>query len=469
MAQKGYADVLIGLQYGDEGKARIVDFLAPNYDIIARFNGGANAGHTIETKRGKIALNQIPSGVFYEDKTLYIGSGCVINFEKLSDEVDRLKTFDITVEGRLHISCQASMIQPHHVLIDAALGKEVGTTKNGIGPCYADKAIRMYGSRLANIRVGDLLEDAAAAFEVAKVNLEESAKMYGFDAAEGYELLEKLKSGFEKTKQFIEPDPLFIQNRAENGARVLFEGAQSVMLDITKGAVPFVTSSSTVAAAAYVGGDLSPAYHRKTIGVAKAIMSRVGHGPFPSEFGGRESEEYCMAAEGGKPKYNRAIEEAYDLEKLIKSENPFEMGQAMRVLSREYGTVTARPRRIGVLDLVQLTYAMKMNGVTELVINKCDLLKEYSRTAKAQIPLVTSYDLDGQTIDYPPGSTPTYYRTKPNVSYYSAFSEDVSAITEYDKLPQALKDLLKVIEQETNAKVTGIGVGPERDQFVNIA
>ncbi len=460
----GYADVVLGLQYGDEGKARIVDNLAPDYDIVARFNGGANAGHTIETEEGgKVALNQIPSAIFYKDKLLYIGSGCVINIETVANEVEKIEKLGLPLKDRLRISSQCSVVQPHHILLDGQMGKTIGTTKKGIGPCYADRASRMMGDRLVNIRTGDLYDDPDKFFGLIKDNLEIETKKHNLSSDLDFD---KLKEAFQKIRQFIEPDTLFLAKKVKGGAKVLFEGAQSCMLDATKGAVPYVTSSSTVAAAAYFGGDLSPNYHRKTFGVAKTMMSRVGHGPFASEYGGKKSEQYCMQSEGDGPKHGRSVEEQYNVQELIKSEDEFEMSKALRILSKEYGTVSTRPRRIGELDLVQLNYAILMNGVSEIFLTKCDLLREYSDTAKGKIPLSTEYDLDGETIDYVPGSTNAYYRVKKRTEYFDSFSEDVSEMTSESQLPQALKDLLKTIEERTGTKVGGIGVGPQRRQFI---
>lgn len=466
---QGYADIVLGLQYGDEGKARVVDMLCPDYNIIARFNGGANAGHTIDSKDGgKVALNQIPSGIFYPDTILYIGSGCVVNFEKIALEIEKINNLGINLKGRLKISPQASVIQPHHILIDSLTGKSVGTTKNGIGPCYADRAFRMIGERLTNIRVGDLLENSEKFFGKMLTNLQSAKEQYGLNLENFDTSLKPLKESFEKVKKYIEKDPLFLQKKVESGTKVLFEGAQSIMLDVCKGSVPYVTSSHTIAAAAYAGGDLSPNYHRKTIGIVKAIMSRVGHGPFVSEFGGKQSEEYCMSQEGEGPKYGKMVELQYNLDEYLKSEDEFKMGIGLRILSGEYGTVTTRPRRVGALDLVQLNYAVRMNGVTELIINKCDLLKEYSRTKEGKIRLTNSYELDGEKIDYLPASTTTYERTKGITEFKEAFTQDISTINNYEDLPAEMKNLLKHIENFCNCKIVGIGVGPKREEFIHI-
>ncbi|HSA83476.1 MAG TPA: adenylosuccinate synthetase [Patescibacteria group bacterium] len=469
MTKKGYADIVLGLQFGDEGKARVIDNLAKDYDIIARFNGGSNAGHTISQGETKVALNQIPSGIFYPHTTLYIGSGCVVNIEKTVAEINKIKAIGIDLSQRLKISSQASIIQPHHILLDGILGKSVGTTRNGIGPSYADRAMRMYGKRMVNIRLGDFLDNSDDFLMATLTNLEEIIKEYKIKDVNPDELMQSLKIAFDEIKPYIELDPLYMDKRVSGGATVLFEGAQSVMLDVAKGSVPYVTSSNTLAAAAYTGGDLSPKYHRKTIGVVKAIMSRVGFGPFPSEFGGHRSEEYSMERTGEDvSKYDKASEQAYDVEKYIKSDDLFEVGIALRVLSGEYGTVTARPRRVGCFDLVLLAYTIKMNGVDELIITKCDLLKEYSRTKSGKMPMVKEYKLDGKIIDYVPGATSAFYRVEPTIKDYETFTEDISGIRTFEELPTAIKNFVKEVETISNTKVIGLGVGPKRDQYITL-
>ncbi len=462
-----HSAVIVGLQYGDEGKARVVDDQSSRYDIVARFNGGANAGHTVEANGVRVALNQVPSGIFYPDKKLYIGSGCVVNIKKLYDEIKRLNEIGIKLEGRLHISPQAGIIQAHHVAIDTLIGGEVGTTKNGIGPAYADRALRMWGDRLLNLRMGDMKSDPEAVLEMIKKNYEESAKIYNLSNIDVVQFLDEIKSSLDVVLPFVEMNPLFLKQQVDGGATVIFEGAQSFMLDVNKGDVPYVTSSHTASAAAHIGGDLPTKYHGKTIGIAKAIMSRVGHGPFVSEFGGAESEEYCMSYnETGGPLYGRAVESAYDIEALLASENSMDMSKAIRNLSGEYGTVTTRPRRVGALDLVQLRYAIQANGVDEMVITKCDLLNIYSRTAKGKIPMVVAYELDGQKIDYLPGSTFSYKKVKPVFEYFDSFSEDVSGVRKFEDLPMALQNLVKKVEEFTGCPVKGLGVGPAREHYV---
>ena len=468
MKQPGYADVVIGLQFGDEGKARVVDMLADEYDIIARFNGGANAGHTIETKAGKIALQQIPSGVFHPNMTLYVGSGCVINLRKVVAEIEKINALGLDISGRLHISSQASIVQPHHILIDSIIGKSVGTTKNGIGPCYADRSLRMDRDRILNIRLGDLFSESDEYFDLMQKNFVAAVEAYDIKDQDIDQTMKEIREAFDQVSKFIEHDPLFMEKQVSSGKNVIFEGAQSVMLDVVKGSVPYVTSSHTVAAAAYVGGDLSSKYHRKTIGVAKAVMSRVGHGPFPSEIGGMESEEYCMASENGKPTYGRAVEAEYDVKEHLASGEPMKVSKGLRILSGEYGTVTTRPRRIGYLDLVQLSFAARSNGVDELFLNKCDILNAFINCKDQKIPAVVGYELEGEKIDYFPASTKEGYAVKPEVKYYNAFGGDLSEIREPDQLPEEVKIFLKDVEEYTGSRINTIGVGPGRDQCVKL-
>lgn len=460
--KKGYADIVLGLQFGDEGKARVIDNLAQQYDIIARFNGGSNAGHTIEHGDIKLSLHQIPSAIFYPDKTLYIGSGCVVNIQKLAKELQTVNDLGIDLSKRLKISSQATVVQPHHELLDGKLGKTVGTLGEGIGPAYADRAMRMYGDRLVHIRLGDLVDDPERFTSLIENNLKAVFPDEVFDQA-------AFKKALETIKDYIELDPLYMTKRVEEGAKVLFEGAQSVMLDVVKGSIPFVTSSVTIGAGAYSGGDLSPKYHRKTIGVVKALMSRVGYGPFPSEFGGKKSEEYTLERVNDKQKNTKITEKAMDIDTMIASKDPFEMGIGLRVFSGEYGATSGRPRRIGAMDLVLLNHTVQLNGIDELVITKCDVLREYSRTAMKKMPVVTGYKLDGKTVDYVPGATSAFYRVEPIIEKREGFTQDISALRSFNALPQGVKDFIKEIETASGAKVIGLGVGPKREQYIKIS
>lgn len=457
---------MVGLQYGDEGKAKVIDLIAKNYDIIARFNGGANAGHTIETARGRVALHQLPSGIFYERMHLYIGSGCVMNIAKLSKEIAAVEKLGVRLKGRLHISPHTAVVQPHHIFIDEQTGGEIGTTKNGIGPAYSERALRMEGSRLLSLRLADLVAQPAECFAAIEKNFAEAKKRFPNSAFDFKTAFAELKAALKKLAPYVEQDSLWLVKQLEKAAaRVLFEGAQSCMLDVSKGTVPYVTSSNTVTGAAYVGGDVPPQFHRKTIGVAKAVMSRVGHGPFPSEFGGARSEKYCME-DGGNAHRREGEISQYKVAQLLSSKDPFDHGVALRILGNEYGTVTGRPRRVGMLDLLQLRHAVKMCGVSEIFITKCDMLEVFSRTSTKKIPLVTAYKTGSKKITHLPAATPEYQKVSPVVGLYPPLTVSITKARTKKQLPVHFRDLLTFIERFAECKVSAIGVGPRRQEYV---
>lgn len=464
------SDIVIGLQYGDEGKARVVDMLAENAGVVARFNGGANAGHTIKHGDIQLALRQVPAAVFYPNAELYIGSGCCVNIEKLEQELLMLEKLIGFTRKRLHISSLASVIQPHHILLDEHFGAQLGTTGNGIGPAYADRAMRINYGQLANIHMGDVLSDSERAFDYMQKSYDAVCSQLGIGNQGCTERIASIRNAARTILAMIEHDPNYLIRRLErNPTTVLFEGAQSVMLDVNKGTVPYVTSSHTVAGAAYVGGDLPATYHRSTIGVAKAIMSRVGHGPFVSEFGGKESEDYCMKRDAdGAPTYRKEVEDKYEHNVLLRSDNPFEVGKALRHFSGEYGVGTKRPRRVGALDLVQLRDAIKSNGVDKLILTKMDLLRLFAKTKAEKIPLVTGYKMGSRTIDYAPSSEKDLQSCAPIIEECEAFDDDISQVTTFEALPSGAKKVIQLIEAFTNVKVSGIGTGPERTQYINL-
>ncbi len=463
---EGKSKVLIGLQYGDEGKARVLDKIIEGSDVVARFNGGANAGHTLVVGDKEIALHLIPSGIFHPDMQLYIGSGCVLYPETANKEIENIANLGIDLDGKLRIAANTTLVQPHHLLLDGIFGKGIGTTGNGIGPAYADRALRTDGKTLKNLRVCDYFVNPQKALEIVKANLVQVAENRGLSVDVGG-VVSKYVQETEKLRPYYCQDPLFLEKLLQSGNNVFFEGAQSLMLDVATGTVPFVTSSRTLAAAAYTGGDLSMRYHERTIGVAKAIMSRVGNGPFVSEFGEKKSELYC-AAEGGN-KYKREVEsKLYDPWELLKSEDEFEVGVGLRMIGKEYGATTKRPRRIGMLDLVMLRQNCMLNSVDELYINKFDCLVDFSKSSLGGIPVVVAYRLDGKTIDYMPTTAEECERTEPVVEYLPHITQDISQMRSYDDLPPEAKGAVSFIEEKVGTPVYGIGVGPERDQFIKI-
>ncbi|VVD60998.1 adenylosuccinate synthetase [Pandoraea horticolens] len=455
---EGFADVLVGLQYGDEGKAKIIDALAPRYDVIARFNGGANAGHTIDTPSGRIALKQLPSGVFHPHATLYIGSGCALNPWKLANEIERLREMGISLEGRLHISARAALVQPHHIAMDRRGSGTIGTTGNGIGPCYADRAMRVRNDTRVNLMLGDLLKNEADTITSMRDVLTRMINAEGGTSpwiAEMSDMLLGLPKVTQTLRGYIEPDRGWLTDRVKDGANVLFEGAQSVLLDVVDGSQPYVTSSHTVPAYAYVGGDLSPKYHRRTIGVAKAIMSRVGRGPFPSELGGERSAQYCH---GASQSHVGAAEEQvrYSPDELLRSNDPFDVGTALRMLTGEYGTGTGRPRRIGMLDLAQLREVIKAHAVDCVYLNKVDCLTHYFHSAYQGVPMRVHPDVLSSEV-------------MPDVMIYPGLNERSLTLGREGTLDAAMHGFVDFVERHIGAPLAGIGLGPERASLISLA
>jgi len=458
LAAEGFADVLVGLQYGDEGKAKIIDTLAPGYDVIARFNGGANAGHTIDTPQGRIALKQLPSGVFHPHTTLYIGSGCAINPWKLADEIGQLREMGIALEGRLHISARAALVQPHHIAMDRRNGDTIGTTGNGIGPCYADRALRVRNDMRVNLMLGDLIANESDAVGSMRniftrmVNAEGGTSPW---MAEMSDLLRDLPRVAASLRPYIQVNRGWLTNRVRAGASVLFEGAQSVLLDVVEGNQPYVTSSHTVPAYAYVGGDLSPKYHRQTIGVAKAIMSRVGRGPFPSELGGERSAQYCHAA--SQSRIGKAEEQScFSVDTLLRSSDPFDVGTALRMLTAEYGTGTGRPRRIGMLDLAQLRDVIRTHAVDCVYLNKVDCLSHYAKSTYQGVPMRVHRDV--LTAD-----------AMPDVVIYPGLTEQSLDQAREGTLDATMHGFIDFVERHIGAPLAGLGLGPERASLVPLA
>lgn len=332
------------------------------------------------------------------------------------------------------------MVQPLHVALDREHGGTIGTTGNGIGPCYADHALRARDGTRTSFQLRDLLADSDAVFlQVAAASREHDADLD----------ISRMRAAWAEIRNLVVSDPTFLSRRVQDGARVLFEGAQSVMLDITHGDQPWVTSSHTVPAYAYVGGDLPCRYHRKTIGIAKAIVSRVGSGPLPSELGAAQSAEYCAsAAQRGLGRQQEAL--VYDPGLLLAGEDAFGLGVAIRMLTGEYGTGTGRPRRVGLLDVAQLRRAVQQHGIDELFLNKCDCLALFAQTPDHAIPLVDS--------DWTDNDGPIIHR-------FAAFSAAALPRKPQDPLPPELDELLRWLASQLGCRLRGIGLGPAREQL----
>ncbi|MBQ8675645.1 MAG: adenylosuccinate synthase [Bacteroidaceae bacterium] len=415
-------DVLLGLQWGDEGKGKVVDVLTPRYDVVARFQGGPNAGHTLEFEGNKYVLRSIPSGIFQGDKVNIIGNGVVLAPDLFMDEARELEKSGHNLHGRLHISKKAHLIMPTHRLLDAAYeaakGKnKVGTTGKGIGPTYTDKVSRN------GLRVGDILDDFETKYAAHKARHEQMLRALNYTHYDITEVERHWMEGVEYMKQFELVDSEHEVNRLlKEGKSILCEGAQGTMLDVDFGSYPFVTSSNTICAGACTGLGLGPNKIGEVYGIIKAYCTRVGAGPFPTEL--------------------------FD-----------ETGALIRQIGHEYGAVTGRERRCGWIDLVALKYAIMVNGVTKLIMMKSDVLDTFD-TVKACV----AYKHNGEQIDYFPydineGIEPVYVEMQ-------GWKQDLTTITSESEFPQAFKDYIAFLERELETPIAIVSVGPDREQTI---
>ena len=418
---QGKVDVLLGLQWGDEGKGKVVDVLTPKYDVVARFQGGPNAGHTLEFEGQKYVLRSIPSGIFQGGKVNIIGNGVVLAPDLFMEEAKALEASGHELRNRLHISRKAHLIMPTHRLLDAAYetlkGKnKVGTTGKGIGPTYTDKVSRN------GLRVGDILDHFEEKYAACKERHEAILRSLHFDySLDGVE--QKWMEGVEYLRQFHIVDSEHEINRLlKSGKTVLCEGAQGTMLDVDFGSYPFVTSSSTVCAGACTGLGIGPNKIGEVYGIMKAYCTRVGAGPFPTEL--------------------------FD-----------ETGKKIRDLGHEYGAVTGRERRCGWIDLVALKYAIMVNGVTQLIMMKSDVLDSFD-TIKACV----AYRQNGQEIDYFPYSVEE--GIEPVYEELPGWQTDMTRLTAEEQFPEAFSNYIRFLEQQLETPIKIISIGPDRAQTI---
>ena len=419
----GKVDVLLGLQWGDEGKGKVVDVLTPHYDVVARFQGGPNAGHTLEFEGEKYVLRSIPSGIFQGGKVNIIGNGVVLAPDLFMGEAKDLEKSGHELQSRLHISSKAHLIMPTHRILDRALeaakGKDrVGTTGKGIGPTYTDKISRN------GLRVGDILENFDQKYATHKERHIKMLKSMGWTDFEGFDETEKLwMEGVEYLRSFkIVDSEHEINKLLRAGKSILCEGAQGTMLDVDFGSYPFVTSSNTICAGACTGLGIGPNRVGNVYGIMKAYCTRVGSGPFPTEL--------------------------FD-----------ETGKRLRDLGHEYGAVTGRERRCGWVDLVQLRYSIMVNGVTELIMMKSDVLDTFE-TIKA----CTEYELpDGtRTSDFPYEID----HVKPIYKELKGWQTDMTKFTDEEQFPKEFKDYVSFLEAELETPIKIISIGPDRKQTI---
>jgi adenylosuccinate synthase len=418
--------VVVGAQWGDEGKGKVVDLLAENADAVIRFQGGNNAGHTIVRDGEKFALHLIPSGILHPGKKCIIGNGVVIDPKVLTGEIDALKARGVDMSG-LRISANAHLIMPYHRLLDQEgenkLGKlQIGTTRRGIGPCYADKASRL------GIRVQDLLDEKilkkkiVAAMDPKRLLLRPYMKDPSLDLQT---MTEEYLTYGHRIEQYIADTPRLTWDALDNGKTVLFEGAQATLLDIDHGTYPFVTSSNPVAGSATIGAGVGPKDIDEIWGIAKAYATRVGAGPFPTEL--------------------------HD-----------DTGEQLRQKGGEFGTTTGRPRRTGWLDLVALKYAARINTMTALVITKLDVLTGFEK-----IGVATRYRGAEEAVfeDFPYHQS-VLHRAKGEYEWLEGWSEDIGECRTREDLPRAAREYLDYVADFVGVPIMLVGVGPARDQVV---
>lgn len=418
-------DVILGLQWGDEGKGKIVDFFAPRYDIIARFQGGPNAGHTLYVNNEKVVLHQIPSGIFHKGIINLIGNGVVLDPVTLKKECEKVASFGVDVRENLFISERTHIIVPTHRALDraseSAKGDEkIGSTLKGIGPAYMDKTGRN------SLRVGDVLRpDFDQAYAKLKKKHLDMLSHYGVQEdlsaweTEFFEAIEFLKS------LNIVNGEYFINKYLQEGKQVLAEGAQGSMLDVDFGTFPFVTSSNTISAGVCTGLGISPLKIREVIGITKAYCTRVGSGPFPTELFDADGEE-------------------------------------LRKIGNEFGATTGRPRRCGWMDLVALQYACMINGITQIVMTKADVLDHFS-----QLKVCTSYKIGENETNQVPYDL-NQPNLSPNYQLFKGWGNPVSTCKTKEQLPDELNQYLSFIEDYLGVKVSHLSNGPGRDEIISL-
>jgi adenylosuccinate synthase len=417
--------VIVGVQWGDEGKGKATDLLGERTDWVVKFNGGNNAGHTVVVGDEKYALHLLPSGILSPGVTPVIGNGVVIDLEVLFHELEALGARGIDV-SRLKVSANAHIITQYHRTLDKVterfLGKRnIGTTGRGIGPAYADKINRV------GIRVQDLFDENILRQKVEGALDQKNhllVKVFNRRAVTVDEIVEELLSYAERLRPMVADTGYLIAEALDRGEVVVFEGGQATMLDIDHGTYPFVTSSTATAAGAASGSGVGPGALDRIVGIVKAYTTRVGSGPFPTEL--------------------------FD-----------EQGDWLRSRGFEFGTTTGRPRRVGWYDAPITRYATRVNGITDLVLTKLDIL-----TGLEQIPVCVAYDVDGERFDEVPVNQTDFHHATPILEYFPGWSEDISTARTFDDLPKNAQDYVLALEDMSNTRISVIGVGPERDQVV---
>lgn len=416
--------VVVGTQWGDEGKAKVIDLLAASHSIVARYQGGHNAGHTVVIGDEKYALQLTPSGVFYESVTPVIGNGVVVDLPTLFKEIDSLESRGIST-ARLKVSSLAHLIFPWHQAIDAALeaargeGK-IGTTLKGIGPAYVDKVKR------SGIRVGEVLNSAQfeQTVRARAIAARREVSDIGGDTFDVEQVVSDFVAYAKRLVPYVTDTVNLLHDARERGENILLEGAQATFLDVDHGTYPFVTSSNPISGGAAVGTGLGPRHIDRVVGIAKAYTTRVGMGPFPSELTN-------------------------------------ELGDKLVDIGREFGTVTGRRRRTGWLDTVMLRHAMRVNSLTEIALTKLDVLDTFE-----EVKVCVAYKINGEVVRNYPDTVERLAEVEPVYETLAGWMSSTEGITEFSKLPATAQELVKIVERETGIPVSMVGTGPARDSMV---
>jgi adenylosuccinate synthase len=420
------AVVIVGAQWGDEGKGKIVDSLTENADAVARFQGGPNAGHTVVVNNEQVILHLIPSGILHKGKLCIIGNGVVINPRTLIQEIESLKEMGLDLGDSLKISKNAHVIMPYHMAIEqgkeAAKGdRKIGTTGRGIGPVYVDKMAR-FGIRMVDLYSPDVFRGKL------EVNLKEVnyllKNLYGVDTFDLDDIYREYMEYAESLKRYLDDTDIIVNRLLDQGKKVLFEGAQGTLLDIDHGTYPFVTSSSAVAGGVCTGLGIGPTRIDSVLGVAKAYTTRVGGGPFPTEEPGR-------------------------------------IGEMLREQGGEYGATTGRPRRCGWLDLVVLRHAVRVNGMQGLILTKLDVLDGMEK-----LKVCYGYKYNGVTCEDFPKDLSVLERCEPVYREISGWKESTTGIRNYEELPAGAKAYIRMIEEDLGISIDIISTGPRRDEII---
>lgn len=417
--------VVVGMQWGDEGKGKITDYLSQSADVVVRSQGGNNAGHSVVIDGKRYALQLMPSGIFGHDKTVVIGNGVVLNPKGLLHEIHYLNDSGFATD-HLRISNRVQITLPYHILLDkcqeeAKGDKKIGTTQKGIGPTYMDKVARV-GIRMADLLDRDIFAEKLRAN--LKMKNELFTQIYHVEPLKFEDIYEEYYQYGQELKDLVTDTSILINDALDAGKKVLFEGAQGTMLDIDQGTYPYVTSSNTVAGGISTGAGIGPNKIKTIVGICKAYCTRVGEGPFPTEL-------------------------------------TDEVGDGIRERGHEYGTVTGRPRRVGWFDSVAMRHARRADGTDYLSLNLLDVF-----SGMKTVKICTHYELDGEIIDYYPADLKTLYRCKPVYEELPGWDEDITAVRNYEDLPENAKNYLKRLSELVGIPYATVSVGPDREQTI---